>query len=298
LVVATLASPVAGCFPSFDGLSGSEKDAASGVQMVQGDGSSDVAMVQSDGSSDVEMVQGDGSSSRCIDSAHYPGGGFYKVVFDDVSDMVLNGGAASVAGVLRLAGVDGAGVGSAYTSSPVPFDSHTSFFVHFVMRIGGGAGEMGTDGMAFVVQSSPMGAKAIGIGGGGLGYETVTPSLAVEFDTFQNPTDPAPNEVALLANGDPHNHIAYAVPPFILNDGVPRDVWIDYDWTVDLIEVYMGEGDARPAQPLFKHNGAPLIGMLGNQVYMGASAATGSSQNDHELHGKTWFVTSPLPKCR
>jgi hypothetical protein len=77
-----------------------------------------------------------------------------------------------------------------------------------------------------------------------------------------------------------------------------RDVWIDYDWTVDLIEVYMGENGARPAQPLFKHAGASYMGTLGDHIYMGASAATGSSKNEHELHGKTWFVTSPLPKCR
>ena len=94
--------------------------------------------------------------------------------------------------------------------------------------------------MAFVVQSSPMGAKAVGVGGGGLAYEGVSPSIAVEFDTFFNPaTDPQPNHVAFLAAGNPSIHIAHAAPPFLLNDGAVHYVWIDYDWTIDLLEVYL-----------------------------------------------------------
>ena len=131
--------------------------------------------------------------------------------------------------------------------------------------------------MAFVVQSSPMGAKAVGMGGGGLAYEGVSPSIAVEFDTFFNPsTDPQPNHVAFLAAGNPSIHIAHASPPFLLNDGAVHYVWIDYDWTVDLLEVYMADEVTKPAAPLFKHAAASFVAALGNQVYLGASAATGT----------------------
>jgi hypothetical protein len=269
-----------GCFPSFDGLTGAA------VSGDAGDPSCGIACL-------------DGALPTCIDPAQDPGGGFQKTDFSDVSDMILNGDAVSTAGVLRLVGEVGNEVGSAFVAAPVPFDAHTSVFLRFAVRIGGGAGESGTDGMALILQSSPDGAKAIGIGGGGLAYQGIKPSIAIELDTFFNPgTDPDGNHVALLSDGNSSIHIAHASPPFRLNDGVIRNVWIDYDWREDLIEVYMGDADQRPATPLLKYAGGTYISSLGNQIYIGASAASGDMPNEHELHGKTWFVTSPLPKCR
>lgn len=290
-----LACLVGGCFPSFDGLTGRNPvDASPEVEAAVG------ASPEVEAAIDAPVPASDGSGpANCIDSSAYPGNGVYKADFSDVSDMILNGTAVATEGALRLAGVEAGGVGSAYISAPFAFDSHTSFFAHFAMRIGGGAGQSGSDGMAFVVQSSLAGPKAVGNGGGGLAYDGVKPSIAVEFDTFFNPaTDPDGNHVALLADGNSSVHIAHATPPFRLNDGVLRNVWIDYDWSIDLLEVYMSDDTARPSAPLLKHAGGSYMASLGSLVYIGASAATGTSRNDHELHGEAWIVTSPLAKCR
>ena len=299
--VAAFGLCLSGCFPSFDGLTGGASgDAALPTTVIPSDGAlaEDAALPTDVTTSDGALVEA-GCEERCscIDSAQYPGGGVHKIDFSDVSDMVLNQGATSVAGALRLVGVDGPGLGSAYISAPFAFDAHTSLFAHFAIRIGGGAGKSGADGMAFVVQSSPMGAKAVGVGGGGLAYEGVSPSIAVEFDTFFNPaTDPQPNHVAFLAAGNPSIHIAHAAPPFLLNDGAVHYVWMDYDWTIDLLEVYLGDEVTKPM--FFKHAAASFVAALGNQVYLGASAATGTLRNEHELHGEARVVMSPLAKCR
>ena len=127
----------------------------------------------------------------CVDSRSYPGGGFYKSDIADTSGMALNGDAASVEGVLRLA--DAAreiSSGSAFFMTPVSFDAGTSVFVHFAFRIGGGQGEAGADGMAFVLQSSASGPNALGMSGQDLGYGPVAPSVAIEIDTYPNDTDP------------------------------------------------------------------------------------------------------------
>jgi hypothetical protein len=238
-------------------------------------------------------------ASSCFDSSRYSGDGLYKADFTNVSDMTINQGAATITGgAIRLVSTTGIEVGSAYFTTPIPFDEQTSVYAKFAMRIGGGAGPVGTDGMAFVMQSSPSGPKAVGIAGGGMGYSMIAPSVEIEFDTFFNPTDPNGNHVALMAHGQDTVHIAYATPAFDLNDGVERNVWVDYDATQKLLEVYMSEGSEKPRVALLSHSGFDFGAELGSQTYVGFSAASGQSKNDHDLLGEAWFVTTQLPKCR
>jgi hypothetical protein len=239
-------------------------------------------------------------ASTCFDSSRYSGAGLYKADFTDVSDMTINQGAATIAGgAIRLVSTTGIEVGSAYFTIPIPFDEQTSVYAKFAMRIGGGAGPTGTDGMAFVLQSSPSGPEAVGIAGGGMGYSSIAPSVVIEFDTFFNPiNDPNGNHVALMAHGQDTVHIAYATPAFDLNDGARRNVWVDYDATQKLLEVYMSEGSEKPRVALLSHSGFDFGAELGSQTYVGFSAASGQSKNDHDLLGEAWFITTQLPKCR
>lgn len=66
--------------------------------------------------------------------------------------------------------------------------------------------QSGADGMAFVLQ--PI-STAIGVPGGGLGYQNISPSLAVEFDTWRNPNfnDVGFDHIALMRNGN-NNHLS------------------------------------------------------------------------------------------
>lgn len=68
---------------------------------------------------------------------------------------------------------------------------------------------LGADGIAFLFQNSPFGAGALGGTGGGMGYavvSTITPSLAIEFDTnpntFEGWPDPSYDHLAIIKNGD------------------------------------------------------------------------------------------------
>jgi len=118
------------------------------------------------------MQSGGGSAggsapSGCVEPSTYPGGGFYKADIADASGMTLNGTAASTDGLLRLVPGSLAGAGTAYFNAAMSVDSRTSLFAHFSLRAGGGNGELGGDGLAFVLQL--MGPEAVGIGGGGMG---------------------------------------------------------------------------------------------------------------------------------
>jgi hypothetical protein len=241
----------------------------------------------------------------CLDPTSYPGGGLHEVDVANPSAMVLNAGASLVAGVLRIVRVGGPTSGSAFFAAPIAFDSRTSILAHFTSRMGGGDGENGADGMVFVLQSSPRGATAVGDGGERLGYaggdridfQAITPSVGVEFDTAQNPGDPNANHVALLANGDVTNHLAYATPSFRLNDGVIRNVWIEYEANSHLLEVYMTDGPTHPSMPLLSSSSLDFSTILGSDVYVGFTAANGGNLNDHDLVGEAWIVPSVLSKC-
>ena len=63
----------------------------------------------------------------------------------------------------------------------------------------GSIDNLGADGIAFVLQPVCTG---IGSFGGGLGYGGISPSLAVEFDTWTNISDPIYNHVGLMKNGN------------------------------------------------------------------------------------------------
>ena len=62
-----------------------------------------------------------------------------------------------------------------------------------------GTNDGGADGIAFVLQPVCSGLGSLG---GGIGYQGITPSLAVEFDTWQNASDPIQDHIGLMKNGN------------------------------------------------------------------------------------------------
>lgn len=75
-----------------------------------------------------------------------------------------------------------------------------SFDLNFTMSFG--ANDGGADGNCFILQQA--GTNVLGIGGGGLGFEGLPNSFAVEFDSYQNTNpnqDPWFDHIAFLKNG-------------------------------------------------------------------------------------------------
>lgn len=101
----------------------------------------------------------------------------------------------------------------------------------------------GGDGLAFVVHDDANGTAALGAGGGGLGYDGLRRSVAVELDTDYNPGegahdgDPAPaDHVELRSRGADANDARLAaarLAPVVyreLADGREHLVKIAYAW--------------------------------------------------------------------
>ena len=115
-------------------------------------------------------------------------------------------------------------VGSFYNNTAI--DLSTDFKLKFTVNFG--CDNFGGEGMAFLLKSGPW---TVGTGGFGLGYQGVTNSLAVEFDTRDNNlsgeyttgADTPPDHVSIQSNGvighNTVNNLSTTVPVNIISTG-------------------------------------------------------------------------------
>jgi hypothetical protein len=104
--------------------------------------------------------------------------------------------------------------GIAYSTTTLDLNSY--FEIEFDIYLGD-KDDPGADGITFVMHNDERGYDAFGTYGEGLGYgrfnanfvsgNFIAPSVAVEFDTYQNPyqNDPASDHVAFLVNGSSYH---------------------------------------------------------------------------------------------
>jgi hypothetical protein len=199
--------------------------------------------------------------------------------FASTTGLTLNGTAKVSGGVMVLAGTNTYQTGTFYLTNPLVLGRDTDLDAAFTIRITQQpalAGNFGPgDGMAFVLQNSPMGAKAVGDAGGGFGYGYLTPSLAFEFDLFKNPYDPAFDHVAFLRDGDVTKHLPSALaPPFDLKTGTPVYVWIEYRARAGQISAYLSRTASKPAAPSVQY-GVDLPTAPGGRAFVGLAASAG-----------------------
>jgi len=215
--------------------------------------------------------------------------------FSSTAGLTLNGSAATVGPVLRLAPATTGQRGTAFTSSAVGVSKFSSVFTFRIMNPGGatdGFGQTGADGLTFTVQSSPAGASALGVGGGSLGYGTISPSVAVEFDTWFNggALDLTSNDIGVDLNGNLASiQTVGATPQF--DNGAIWTAWIDYDGTT--LEVRANTTGLRPAAPTLSQI-IDIPTTLGTSTaFVGFTAATGAAFGDHDI--LSWRYSVPEP---
>ena len=212
--------------------------------------------------------------------------------FSDVSDFTLNGNAAQSGSVLRLTPAANSQGGSAFLTDPLYVHGGTSFKTRFDFQLTGGSGDNGADGIAFILQSS--GVNALGALGGGLGYSGVSPSVAVVFDSH----DETGYNLGIRTNGNGGNNIA-GTPngsPIDYNDPATGVVtaWVEYDAVTNLMEVFVSAGGAKPAAATLSAT-LDIDAILGENVFVGFSGATGGLNNAQDVLNWTMTATEPIP---
>ncbi|HEU4558957.1 MAG TPA: Ig-like domain-containing protein [Longimicrobium sp.] len=204
---------------------------------------------------------------------------------------------------LRLTPASEWTAGSAWAATKQPLAG--GFEVKFGMRLGSpgpadllvqGNTAPGADGLVFVIQN--QGADAVGNQGVGIGYQGMTSSLAVEFDTWLNPggQDPSSNHVSVHTNGTGPNHadesysIGAAVIPGDLYDGQVHQVVITY--VPGVLTVSLDGIPLVVANVTLTNIGGASILDADGKAWVGFTSATGAAYGTHDV--MSWFVhTTP-----
>ncbi|TPD69839.1 lectin-like domain-containing protein [Flavobacterium microcysteis] len=205
----------------------------------------------------------------------------------NASDVITNGNALLTGNEVRLTESLGNLFGTVWGKARL--DLNENFKISTQLYFG--ASDAGADGLAFVLQ--PLSSNQ-GVAGGGLGYQGISPSLAVEFDTFYNSgADPISNDhIAIVKNGLALSTSAHSEFVPYYNAGQIEDGnWHDavFEWIA--------------SSKTFKvtYEGTVIFNtvidipntILGNQyAYWGFTAATGGSVNEHRVRFNGNCLTS------
>lgn len=162
---------------------------------------------------------------------------------------------------------------------PESIDLREDFFIDLNLFFGC-EDVLGADGIVMMFSQK----KILGRKGGGMGYLKLTPSLGIEFDTYQNIRfgDPKEDHVAVLENGN-INHQEQNNKTIALEKNIEDCEYhsVIFEWnakravlsiTLDGKQILQYEKDI--IQDIFKGE---------HRVYWGVSAATGSDQNSHKI---------------
>jgi hypothetical protein len=209
--------------------------------------------------------------------------------------IIVNGTASIVNGVLRLT-TAGDEAGSAFLETP--YQTNQSFHSEFQFSLHDADCGGPADGITFVIQSATAGVHALGESGGGLGYQGISPSVAVEFDIWDNGgADPNANHVGIDQNGevpgyDGGSYLAVATPSFPLYGTTPVYVWVVYDAPSTQLAVFVSSTATKPTHPLVTAS-VDLAQLLGARAFVGFTGGTGAGCAVQDV--LTWsFVGNPL----
>ena len=209
-----------------------------------------------------------------------------------ITDFQLNGGATAASSIITLTPAQGNKFGGLWNKNKVYLDK--DFDISSKVYLGNNDG--GADGMTFVLQNQSISAGTVG---GGVGYAGITPSFAVEFDTYYNGSfEPVQDHIAIIKNGVALGvHNSYATPYEVqMEDGQWHAVRFVWTASTKNFQVYY-EGVKRFDVTV---DLKASIFNNANFVYWGFVAATGGANNLQQVDIGTYCYvpqTTITPKA-
>jgi hypothetical protein len=219
--------------------------------------------------------------------------------FSSTAGLQINGNASQQGNKLRLTPATYYQGGSAFSQTTVPLASNASFSTVFSFEILGRGGlDNGADGLTFTVQTN---ANNVGGVGGGIGYQGLANSVAVEFDTYNNGEFGGSNHVGINTNGNMSSIVSSPFLPIDFDNAATWWAWVDYDGSTQQMDVRWAQSSSRPAAAMLSAAGLNLATILGNSnVYVGFTAGTGAGYGEHNITSWNFVNTfqnggAPLP---
>jgi len=218
------------------------------------------------------------------------------------------GSATTVGSVLRLTPNADGQSGAAYSTTPVTLGASNTFSTQFQFQITSPGGIAPADGITFVLSA---GSGGLGVSGGGIGYQNVPNSVAIEYDTYPNGSNDAgnsSNHVAIDING----HVADGSGLDDQDPGYPYgvsscgfgggrgclsngDVWtttIGYNGSYLSVSVQDG---SNPVDNIINNYAINLSSVLGtSNAFVGFTSATGEGNENHYILNWQFADTTQL----
>jgi hypothetical protein len=205
-----------------------------------------------------------------------------------LTDFKINGNTTITSNEATLTQAIGSQGGSIWSNQKI--DLSKDFTISTELNFGTNDGS-GADGIAFVLQ--PL-SSDLGGSGGGLGYQGISPSLGVEFDTWYNSgVDPLTEDhIAIIKNGHPESITAHSefIPAIALpniEDGLWHNAVFEWNATTKKLKLTFDtivrfDTSIDIVNSIFSGN--PI-------VYWGFTAATGAAVNIQKVKLKNYCVT-------
>ncbi|MDR0978529.1 MAG: hypothetical protein LBL91_01070 [Lachnospiraceae bacterium] len=236
---------------------------------------------------------------------------------DDSKPIKISEDARVIDGGVELVSTANSQKGGVFLTRPLSQNTGFSTAFHMYMGAKGGGGDgapKAADGFTLVVAHDT---NAIGGDGRGLGYEGITNSIAIEYDTFENqdflggdgwgsqnhPTL-APH-IELARNGVAHNDVNFPstiytpVADMAVLKGTHNKYsggenyhlygWAEYDAEEHKLYFYLSLTENRPNEPLAEYT-INLADYAGETYHIGFTASTGGASQEITL--KEWYVSN------
>ncbi len=192
---------------------------------------------------------------------------------------VTNGSASFLGGECYQLTPDNPGqAGTIFSQNTIdlsqPFTETATFF--FGCKDGSGA-----DGIVFILATTN---NQVGLGGGSLGYDGITPSIAVEYDDYQNGNfgDPASDHMAIVSMGSVNHTLPSGlVAPINISN---IEDCMDHCFTISWDPITMTLTSVLDDH-VISYTGNIVANIFGGNanVYYGFSSGTGSLSNLHTV---------------
>lgn len=189
------------------------------------------------------------------------------------------------------------------SSVPVSYGFETNFKFRFSNGVNNQHEEThfpGADGIAFVIQNSSN--AAIGSNGGGIGYDGIPNSIAIEFDTYANDSaqienyfDPNDNHIAVLSDGINANSSRHIQPYLrgvttnvlpLRTDGTVFYSKVVYNSNNKTVSIWLDTTEqlGNPVLTVYNIDLTTLLSLdYGERAYVGFTSATGNAYETHEI---------------
>ncbi len=227
--------------------------------------------------------------------------------FSDTTGLTLVGDAATVSTtdgtVLRVTPASGSQSGAAYSTSAFTLGPSDTFSTRFQFRFTNAGGIDPADGITSVLAASPTGLGGVG---GAIGYQGVTNSMAIEFDTYNNGASDgnSDNHVAIdtggtltdtaLTNVYGNSTCGFTGGAGCMSNG---DLWtVNMSYNGSNLTVTLDDPAESSSFTALNSHAIDIESYLGtSNAYVGFTSGTGAGWENHDILNWTFANTAQLP---